>query len=240
MPSALLPTSAVAFGRRPSAIVRATRFRPWLTTALKQTGKGIRAVNVSKQVEHLKSIISDENAIWTLCWLSLPKSPEADLWIGVDSALAIHYWHMINIEAYIIYVDLELDMVVFKLTPETIKALVDYHKEVFLIDTAKNTEDRPGKEAQLIKLGKEFVRAASQYVYRTKTSVLEGLDVGGTGELLVYDSRRVKRSITNLFVPLRPPPKELRYLIPRLADSDAVNTAWCPSSMVPDVIDAWC
>lgn len=93
----------------------------------------------------------------------------------------------------------------FKLTPETVEALVNYHKEVFLIDTAKNTEDRPGKEAQLVKLDEEFVRAASQYVYRTNTSVLEGLDEGGTGELLVHDSRRVKKSITNLFVPLRPP-----------------------------------
>jgi hypothetical protein len=74
-----------------------------------------------------------------------------------------------------------------------------------------------------VKLDKEFVRAASQYVYRTNTSVLEGLDEGGTGELLVHDSRRVEKSITNLFVPLRPPelppppPKEqtpnLRYLI---------------------------
>lgn len=162
---------------------------------------------------------------------------------------------MINIEAYIVYVDLELDKMVFKLTPETVKALADYHK-IFLVDTAKNTGDWPDKEVQLTKLDEDFNRAASQYVYRTKASILKGLDDGGTGELLVDDSRRVKESVTKLFVPLWPPPpppplkgrtQNFKHLVPRLAhwtssltELDAINTAWCPPSMVPDALDTWC
>jgi hypothetical protein len=109
MPLDLLPASAGAFAPRSQTIVRlGSNAHSWLTTILKRIDKSIRCIrNVSQQVRHLKRILSSKNAIWTLCSVLIPKSPEADSLRSLNSALAIHCWRMIHVEAYIVYVDLE-------------------------------------------------------------------------------------------------------------------------------------
>jgi hypothetical protein len=144
MPFNLLPASADAFAPRSQTIVRLeSNVHSWLTTILKQIDKSIRSIrNVSQQVRHLERILSSKNAIWTLCSVLISKSPEADSLRSLDSALAIHCWRMIYVEAYIIYIDLETqDELAFKLTPKTIEKLIEHHSEVISSNAVHKNED---------------------------------------------------------------------------------------------------
>jgi hypothetical protein len=144
------------------------------------------------------------HAIWTLCSVLIPKSSEADSLRSLDSALAIYCWRMIHVEAYIVYVDLETqDELAFKLTPETIEELIEHYSEVISSNAVHKNEDWADEVGR--RLHEEFVKSINQYVYRTGTSVLRGLDKGGTSELLAQYSNEVKDAIINLFVPLSPP-----------------------------------
>ena len=261
MPFDLLPASAGAFAPRSQTTVRlGSNVHSWLTTVLKRIDTSIRCIrNVSQQVRHLKRILSSKNAIWTLCSVLIPKSPEADSLRSLDSALAIHCWRMIHVEAYIVYVDLETqDELAFKLTPETIEELIEHHSEVISSNAVHKNEDWANEAAQR-KLHEEFVQSINQFIYRTRTSVLQGLDEDGTGELLARHSNRVKDAITKLFVPLSPPsasaptpaPPEqqtanFKPILPRLSDwcppsmeLDAVDTAWCSAPIPPGAADYW-
>ena len=245
MPLELLPASAGAFAPRSQTIVRlGSNVHSRLTTILKRIDKSIRCIrNVSQQVQHLERILSSKNAIWTLCSVLIPKSPEADSLRNLDSALAIHCWRMIHVEAYIVYVDLETrDELVFKLTSETIEELIEHHSEVISSNAVHKNEDWADEAAQR-KLHEEFVQSINQFIYRTGTCVLQDLDEGGTGELLAEHSNGVKDAIANLFVPLSPPSasartpvppeqqaKKLKTLAPRPPDS-------CPPLIELDLVD---
>ena len=105
--------------------------------------------------------------------------------------------------------------ITFRLTPETIETLVDYHKDIYSVDVSVKTYDWPEKEAQLKKMQEEFVHAANEFVFCTGVLALEGLEDGGAGELLQGRSEVVKNAITNLFLPLISPPPALSELVCR-------------------------
>ncbi|PYI11199.1 hypothetical protein BO78DRAFT_393670 [Aspergillus sclerotiicarbonarius CBS 121057] len=172
-----------------------------------------------------------------------PKAPDAELRKDDNPLVeALFNYQMIHVEAYVVHVDMvSQNEVAFKLTPETIEALVDYHKDIYSIDTAASTWDWPDKDSQLKKLQEEFVQAVNKFVYRTSALALEGLEEDGAGELLGGRSDDAKAAITSLFVPLLPPPPRVVDVLrstPLLPSSTGANW-WQEPVPQPLPLESW-
>lgn len=250
MPAVLLPASAQAFAARGTVnVVLSNKVEPWLTAVLKRINKIKRPLNsVPQHTRCLTETLSSPNAIWSLCSFMVSKAPEAELRKDTNPLVeAIFNYQLLQIEAYVVHVDMvSQNEVAFKLTQDTIDSLVEYHKEIFSIDTAANTWNWPDKDTQLKKLQEEFVQAANKFVYRTSALALEGLEEDGAGELLCGRSDEVRNQISGLFVPLLPPPPKPVVEIVRptpILPSSTVADTWWPSQHVsavqPAHIDAW-
>ncbi|OBT53082.1 hypothetical protein VE04_07962 [Pseudogymnoascus sp. 24MN13] len=209
MPPQLLPASAAAFAPRASSVnvVLGSKVEPWLTQSLKRINRIKRPLNSVPQHQRcLTDTLSSTNAIWTLTSIMLSKAPDSELRKDSDPLIeAMFNFQLVHIEAYIVHVDMVLrNEVAFKLTPDSIEALIDYHKEIHCVDVAASTYNWLGKELQVKKLHEEFIQAINKFVYRTNVTVLEGLEVEGTGELLCGESEEVKNNIMALLLPLLP------------------------------------
>ena len=249
MPINLLPASAAAFAPRSAPnVVLNTKAEPWLTATLKRTNKIKRPLNsVMQHTRCLTETLSSPKAMWSLCSIMLPKAPETELRKDSNPLIeALFNYQLVHIEAYVVHVDMvSQNEVAFKLTPETIEALTDYHKEIFSIDTAANTWSWAEKDAQLKKLQEEFVQAANKFVYRTSSTALEGMEEDGAGELLCGRSDEVRSAILGLFVPLLPPPPRIVDVVrpTPLLPSQAGVENWWPSQhmqvMQPAPVEHW-
>ena len=211
MPPQLLPASAAAFAPRASSVnvVLGSKIEPWLTQTLKRINRVKRPLNsVAQHQRCLTETLSSENAIWTLASLMVTKAPESDLRQDANPLVeAISNYQLITVEAYIVHVDMVLrNEVAFKLTPESIEALIDYHKDIHCADARAHTYDWSEKEQQCKKLHNDFIQVVNKYVFRTHVSALEGLEEDGAGELLCGKSEEVKTNILGMFKPLLPPP----------------------------------
>lgn len=233
MPTVLLPASAAAFAPRSQPnVVLNTKVDPWLTATLKRINRIKRPLNsVPQHFRCLTETLSSPSAIWTLCSITLPKAPDSELRRDSNPLIeAISNYQFIHIEAYVVHVDMvSQNEVAFKLTPETIDSLVEYHKDVHSADTFASTWDWSEKEVQLKKLQADFVQAANKYVYRTNALALEGLEEDGAGELLCGRSEEVKSAILGLFLPLLPPPPRIVDVVrpaPLLPSSTGVENWW--------------
>ncbi|KAJ2970593.1 hypothetical protein NUW58_g9643 [Xylaria curta] len=244
MPPQLLPASAAAFAPRASSVnvVLGSKVEPWLTQTLKRINRVKRPLNSVPQHQRcLTETLSSPNAIWTLASLMLPKWPDAQLRKDSNPLVeAIQNYDFIYIEAYIVHVDMVLrNEVAFKLTPDTIEALIEHHKEVSCANAKAGSYDWPEKEQHAKKLHDEFVQAINKYVFRTHVSALEGLEEEGVGELLCGRSEEVKNSIMTLLnKPLLPPPPKIVDVIrqPPLLPSSPVGAAiWSQTSHSPGV-----
>ncbi|KAL1955310.1 hypothetical protein VTO42DRAFT_8842 [Malbranchea cinnamomea] len=124
----------------------------------------------NSQRTHGTSIIRKRNM--DFCSSMIPKAPKSEA--PEDSSIhPMFNYQIIHIEGYVLHVDVgSQHEVAFKLTPGTIKSLVDYHKEVYSVDAAANTWDWPEKETQLKQLPEEFVQAAKQFVFQTDAGAL--------------------------------------------------------------------
>lgn len=248
MPTVLLPASAAAFAPRASCnVVLNSKVEPWLTATLKRINRIKRPLNsVPQHTRCLTETLSSPNAIWTLCSVMLPKAPETELRKDDNPLVeALFNFQLVHIEAYVVHVDMvSQNEVAFKLTTDTIESLVEYHKDIYSIDTAAKTWDWSEKEVQLKKLQEEFVQAANKFVYRTNALALEGLEEDGAGELLCGRSEEVKNAILGLFVPLLPPPPRVVDVVrpaPLLPSSSGAEN-WWPSqlqSSQPAPVDSW-
>ncbi|AEO57767.1 hypothetical protein MYCTH_2304338 [Thermothelomyces thermophilus ATCC 42464] len=238
MPPQLLPASAAAFAPRASSVnvVLGSKVEPWLTQTLKRINKIKRPLNSVPQHQRcLTETLSSPNAIWTLASLQLPKAPQAELKKDPNPLIeAIFNYQDLHLEAYIVHVDMVLrNEVAYKLTPETIDSLIEYHKDVYCVDAKANTYDWSEKEQQCKKLHEEFVQAVNKFVYRTHASALEGLEEDGAGELLGGRSEEVKNIILGLLKPLLPPPPKVVDVVrqpPLLPSSPAGTAIWSQSS----------
>lgn len=233
MPTILLPASAAAFApRSPPNVVLNTKVDPWLTATLKRINRIKRPLNsVPQHTRCLTETLSSQNAIWTLCSIMLPKAPDSELRKDSNPLIeALFNYQLVHMEAYVVHVDMvSQNEVAFKLTPETIESLVEYHKDIYSVDTAANTWNWSEKEIQLKKLQEEFVQAANKFVYRTNALALEGLEEDGAGELLCGRSDEVKSAILGLFVPLLPPPPRIVDVVrpaPLLPSSSGAENWW--------------
>lgn len=213
MPTTLLPASAAAFAPRASpTVVLHSRPEPWLTATLKRVNRVKRPLNnVTQHSRCLTELLSSPNALWNLCSIMVPKTPESEERNEEDCTFhPMANYQLLHIEAYVVHVDMvSQHEVAFKLTPESIESLVDYHKEVYSVDAAANTWDWSEKEIQLKKLQEEFVQAANKFVYRTSALALEGMEDEGSGELLCGRSADAKAAVLGLFAPLLPPPPRI-------------------------------
>jgi hypothetical protein len=250
MPSMrLLPSSAAAFAPRSNCnVVLNSKVEPWLTATLKRINRVKRPLNsVLQHTRCLTETLSSPSAVWTLCSMMLPKAPESELRKDSNPLVeALFNYQLIHIEAYVVHIDMvSQNEVAFKLTTETIDTLVEYHKDIFSIDTAANTWNWSDKEVQLKKLQDEFVQAANKFIYRANSSALEGLEEDGAGELLCGRADEVRNAIMNLFVPLLPPPPRAVDIVratPLLPSSSGAEH-WWPSQQIqtihPAPVEAW-
>lgn len=173
----------------------------------------------------------------------LPKAPDSELRKDSNPLIeALFNYQVLYIEAYVVHVDMvSQNEVAFKLTPETIESLVEYHKDVHSVDTSASTWNWSEKEVQLKKLQEDFVQAANKFVYRTNATALEGLEEDGTGELLCGRSEEVKSAIMGMFLPLLPPPPRNFDVIrptPLLPSSTGAENWWLPALPAPPAPDA--
>jgi len=239
MPMQLLPKSAAAFAPRAGPMIVLNTIEPWLTQTLKRINKIKRPLNNPSQHHRcLTETLGGSAAIWTLTTLMLPKAPESELEKDEDPLVeAISNYDMLHVEAYVVHVDLvSQHEVAFKLTTDTIQALVAYHQDVYTVDAAAAVYDWPEKDSQTKKLHEDFVQAANRYVYRTDAHALEGLEEDGAGELLDARSVEVKKAIMNLFAPLSPPPPQIVDVIlpaPPFSHNSGVAGWWQPVGMIP-------
>jgi len=244
MPSILLPASAAAFAPRSSpTVVLNTKVDPWLTATLKRINRIKRPLNsVPQHMRCLTETLSSPSAIWTLCSLMLPKAPDSQLRKDSNPLVeALFNYQLLHIEAYVVHVDLVLqNEIAFKLTPESIAALTEYHKDIYLVDTAAAVWNWSEKETQIKKLQEEFVQAVNKFVYRTSALALEGLEDDGAGELLCGRSEDVKGAIMGLFMPLLPPPQRVNIRpAPLLPSSPATGHWWQPTLPAPAPVESW-
>jgi hypothetical protein len=176
----------------------------------------------------------------------LPKTPESVFKRDASNPLveATNY-ELVHVEAYIVYVDMVLrNEVAYKLTKDTIKALVKYHQEIHCVDAKANAYDWTDKEQQCKKLHEDFVQDINKFVFRTHVSALEGLEEEGAGELLCGKSEEVKNNISALMKPLlpQPPPRFVEAVQqPELLPESAVNNMWSLTAFQGSLadIDSW-
>ncbi|PHH69823.1 hypothetical protein CDD82_7497 [Ophiocordyceps australis] len=207
MPVQLLPASAAAFAPRATSVnvVLGSKVEPWLTQTLKRINRVKRPLNsVAQHQRCLSETLSSPNAIWDLACLMLPKLPDAEM--PSDPLQNIFSYHLLHVEAYIVHVDMVLrNEVAFKLTQDTIDALVAHHADTYCRDARAATPDWPDKELQCKKLHHDYVQAINKFVFRTHVSALEGLEEDGAGELLCGRAHLVKTSLEALNKPLVSP-----------------------------------
>lgn len=248
MPLILLPASAAAFAPRSApTVVLGTKVEPWLTQSLKRINRIKRPLNSSRQHERcLKETLAGPKALWTLAYLMLPKAPHSNLTRSEDALVeATSNYQLINVQAYVVHIDMVSEQEVsFKLLPETIDALIAYHKEIYCVDIAANTWDWSGKEAQVKKLQDDFVAAANRYVFRSSVKALEGLEDDGAGELLEGRSGEVKNALLGLFLPLLPPPPRVPEIVyPSATIYIPQERHWWPVTQneyyQPSALDSW-
>lgn len=250
MPPQLLPASAAAFAPRASSVnvVLSSKVEPWLTQTLKRINRIKRPLNSVPQHQRcLTETLSSPNAIWTLTSIMLPKAPESELRKDSNPLIeALFNYQLIHVEAYIVHVDLVLrNEVAFKLTPDSIETLIEYHKDIHCVDISENTYNWSEKEQQIKKMHEEFIQAINKFVYRTHATALEGLEEDGAGELLCGKSEEVKNNIMGLFLPLLPPPPRIVDVVrpPPLLPSSPVGPNWWSQSMLqaplPAPVESW-
>ncbi|OAA33088.1 hypothetical protein AAL_00553 [Moelleriella libera RCEF 2490] len=246
MPVQLLPASAAAFAPRASSVnvVLGSSVEPWLTQTLKRINRVKRPLNSVPQHQRcLTEILSSPNAIWSLASVMLPRVCEAEMPAEPSEQLFCH--QLIHIEAYIVHVDMVLrNEVAYKLTIDTIDALVKYHKDIHCADAKANTYEWSEKEQQCKKLHDDFVQAVNRFVYRTHVTALEGLEEDGLGELLSGRSEEVKANLLALMKPLLPPPPRVVDVVrqPPLLPSSPMSNMWSQPtihSSLPTAVDAW-
>lgn len=247
MPAVLLPRTAAPFApRAPPSVVLDTAVNPWLTQTLKRINRVKRPLNsVPQHLKCLTEILSTDTAIWNLCSIVVPKAPEGQLQEYDHPVVdALFRFQFLHVQAYVVSIDMvQSHEIAFKLTKDTISKLVEYHKDIYMVDQAAGTWHWTEKEVAIKKQHEDFIQAVNKYVYRTDKMALEGIEDDGSGELLCGQSEEVKGALENLFCPLLPPPPRIiAPPSPTMPSTPIDLNWWAPtlplnSSMAP--VESW-
>ena len=254
MPCVLLPASAAAFAPRSAPnVVLNKKAEAWLTQTLKRVKQDKRPLNNANQhTRCLTEILGGPEAFWTLCSIMVTKAPDAKLCKDDDPLVqACSNYMLIHVDAYVVHVDMvHSNEVAFKLTDDTIAQLIEYHKDIWMIDEAARIYDWTEKDVQIKKHNENFVQAINKFTWRTTATALEGMEGGGAGELLNGKASEAKTAIWNLFLPLMPPPQQIENLynpslvmpLPSMLNAmfgQSYNNAWQPSPSQPIPVEGW-
>ncbi|KAI1839798.1 hypothetical protein JX266_013992 [Neoarthrinium moseri] len=98
---------------------------------------------------------------------------------------------IIHIEGSIERADRVSNQVLFKLTPCSVDALIQYHRAVHCLDG----EADESKRIHAAEIHKSFVQSMYDFSHSADISVLEETEENGTGELLCTESEDVKDRI---------------------------------------------
>ncbi|CCE33687.1 uncharacterized protein CPUR_07613 [Claviceps purpurea 20.1] len=231
MPVRILPASAAAFAPRASFVtVVMDRVHPWLTRVLRRISSTRRALNnVPQHQKYLSEMLSSASAIWSLASLMLPDFVDVDSPTELPGSIFSSH-QILHVEAYVVHVDMiHRHEVSFKLTGDSIDALVRYHHDIHCANAKASTYEWSGKEQQCTELHKDFIQAINKFVFQTQVRALEGLEEEGDGELLEGRSAEVKKHLTGLMKPLVPPyfPRTIDLVLqPPLFPFLAGNSMW--------------
>jgi len=193
MSQPLLPSSAAPSaddGERPSPVMNLNR----------KTAKGLQSVIRSLYPGHgsgknsawtdkdystcLKKLLSSATATWTMCLIS-PKSVLSDKKAQSDTSLG-----MVEVKAFIAYVDTKNDnQVIFKLTNDTIHALITFYQRHFSVNMAPSSQN----------FLRRLTQAANTFIHIANAAVLENLDVTGGGTFTASEAEIVEKEINELF-----------------------------------------
>lgn len=170
----LLPASAKLSVATSTPIVVSCLGDKWLAKLLKRLKK-IRRRD-GKVTEHrtiLADLLGGSEAIWILASIMLLAAPDVKPLEHSDlSVKAPTESRVIHIRGKVLYVDLvECQEVCFKLTDETIEALLDYYDEVHCANLSGITYN--DIEARLEKAKNEYHRAIHAFVLRIKKQCLQ-------------------------------------------------------------------
>lgn len=249
MPSVLLPNTASPFApRSPPTVVLNRTVEPWLTATLKRINRVKRPLNSAPQhMRCLTETLSSPAALWNLCTLIVSRAPEAQLIRDSNPLVeALQNTKLLHIQAYVVHIDLVLSHeIAFKLSAETISDLVNYHKNIYLVDQEASTWQWTEKESQIKRLHEEFVQTVNRFVFRTDAIALEGIEEDGAGELLCGRSNEVKSAVMGFFCPLLPPPPKVIESArppPTILPSSVGSNWWAPtlpSHHIIHPVDPW-
>jgi hypothetical protein len=216
----LLPSSAKFSVATSTPIVVSCIGDKWLAKLLKRLDH-IKKRN-DRVLEHrniLANLLGDSEAIWILASIMLPATPDDGFLNDSESPdEAPIAEEIIHIRGKVIYVDLvECQEVCFKLTDETIEALLDYHDKVHCTNLRANSITCNDIEARLEKIKNEYHRAIHAFVFRTEKGYLQEMQGDGAGELSFGCPEKAKGAIMALFKPLPEilaPPMDINTLLP--------------------------
>lgn len=195
----------------------------------------------------LTETLSSLTALWNLCTLIVSRAPEAQLVKDSNPLVeALQNTKLLHIQAYVVHIDLVLSHeIAFKLSAETIADLINYHKNIYLVDQEASTWQWTEKESQIKKLHEEFVQTVNKFVFRTDAIALEGIEEDGAGELLCGRSNEVKSAVMGFFCPLLPPPPKVIESArppPTILPSSPGSNWWAPtlpSSHIIHPVEPW-
>lgn len=160
-----------------------------------------------KVTEHrtiLADLLGGAEAIWDLASMMLPATPDIGLPEHSDlSDGASTRGQVIHIEGMVLYVDLvESQEVCFKLTDETIEALLDYHDSIHCVTLRANHINDNEIDGKMQVAKDAFFRAIHAFTFRTGKRCLLAIQANGSGELDLQRPMQVKSKIMALFKPL--------------------------------------
>jgi hypothetical protein len=230
----LLPSSAKFSVATSTPIVVSCLGNKWLAELLKRLNH-IKQRN-GRVPEHrtiLADLLGGSEAIWTLASIMLPAAPDDGFLDDPESPVeAPIAEEIIHIRGKVIYVDLVYcQEVCFKLTDETIEALLCYHDKVHCTNLRTNGFTYNDIDARLEKAKNDYHRAIHAFVFRTDMEWLREMQCDGSGELSFGLPEEAKRAIMALFKPLSDivaPPMDINTLLPVLK-SHNYSRSWMPA-----------
>lgn len=196
----LLPTTAQAFKSRPTPIVVTDNCRRpfWLKHTLNRIRRENKdthpLMTATHYQDYLISLLDKRSAIWTLALVRSSDIQTGELREDFGEGKPM------SIRGYVVHVDLVLNNeIVFKLTPQTIDALIKHHQE-FDGDCGLDDGGIPdGAQEKTATTHCGFGLAVNRFVCGVDARALNRMRSDGSGEVHRSMGIAVRRAIAALF-----------------------------------------